>query len=94
MKTLQKFKKKSITVDALQNNGLMTSIFEANEFLGEDVLFPYMMNPGKDTLHIKNPDGSLTAWKNGDWVVKDNGHVYVVPKDLFELTYVKDENGN
>lgn len=85
-------------VEALQNPGGVLAWFDVDEFVGQKVIFPYIMNPGPegaDTIHLYKPDGTLWAVGKGDWIIKTaDGVIYPLTPESFGEIYKEVKDGS
>jgi len=82
-----KFRKKSITIEAIQWNGKneIDIVKLANGDAGLEFCDDFMEN--NPTVQIETLEGTMTA-NVGDWIIKGiMGEIYPCKNDIFEKTY-------
>lgn len=83
---IKKYRTKIVEIEAMLHEGGPMGWFKASDFIGE-TLFPYMMNPNSDSIHIQTLEG-LMECKKGDYIVKGlKGEFYPVKPDIFKMKY-------
>ena len=87
-----KFRKKPITISAMQWDGTVESIDKINSRFGQDVKY----YDDEDGVYVSclTLEGELTVSPN-DWIIKGiKGEVYPCKPDIFSATYepVEEEN--
>lgn len=81
MKT-RKFRKKPITVEAIQYTGTEDSFYDVVVFTNRE-----LCDRGTGELFIRTLEGEMVVSK-GDWVIKGvSGEFYPCKPDIFKLTY-------
>lgn len=87
-KSVMKFKKKPVTIEAVQWNG--DNVSEILEFVNHsDIRITSYESEGvqKEELFINTLEGSMHA-SEGDWIIKGvHGEFYPCKPDIFEETY-------
>lgn len=100
---MSKFRKKSIVVDAIRNDGTWKPIIDwLQEAAGDGLIF----QPGQSPPITRNDDGSLNIATRegtmraevGDWVIREpfstgDRCLYPCKPDIFEATYEPEPTG-
>ena len=87
-----KFRKKPITISAMQWDGTVESIDKINSRFGQDVKY----YDDEDGVYVSclTLEGELTVSPN-DWIIKGiKGEVYPCKPDIFSATYEPAEEEN
>lgn len=75
--------RKPDSMEVMKNEGGPVAWFQFAAFCGK-ALFPYMMDPRVDTIHVETPEG-LMPCKAGDYICKKGGKFFVATeKSLLE----------
>jgi hypothetical protein len=86
MMKVRAYRKKPVTVQALQWTGTLDNLVEMAAFAGDEAF----VNDGK--LEIDTLEGKMTA-SIGDYIIKGvKGEYYPCRKDIFEETYYEVED--
>lgn len=81
------YKKKEITVEAMQFIDDAEALSQLSDFMNKQDLVVDYANPDNPVLKIETPDGMETA-KVGDYIIKDeNGEIYPCDEESFLNTY-------
>lgn len=88
------FRKKPVTINAIQNDGLWSTIIDWLDFLNQvPVEVPFGHRPRisrnvDGSLNIMTIEGSITTCAVGDWVICGvKGEFYPCEAEIFEMTY-------
>ena len=86
----KKYRKKPVTIDAVQYSGDWVQLHDVDwteKALGNETLVPVRHSDGSIVIHIKTKEGTLMV-KPGEYIVKGvRGELCPVDQNIFEQTY-------
>lgn len=82
-----KYRKKPVTIEAIQFEDSSDRIIEIHEFMGGDTIRVNYEDKDNPYLKIETLEGTMKA-SVGDYIIKGvNGEFYPCKPDIFEKTY-------